>query len=149
MTEDQQRCLAAIHAVNLTQMGDEILDPAMVMTICEIESSWRFEAYREEPRIQDASYGVMQVLFKTAQWLGFTGNRNDLYQPEVCILYGMLLLKKNFQTLKRHLEYRDPNMFELVASYNCGAGGVIHGNRDVPYVLKFANAYERWKGEVK
>lgn len=45
------------------------VDPAMVTAMIEIESGFRRKAYRYESHLQDASYGLMQVMFNTAKWL--------------------------------------------------------------------------------
>jgi soluble lytic murein transglycosylase-like protein len=60
-----------------------------IRAVIETESSWNPNAYRYEAKIKDASYGLMQVLGKTAVGLGFTGDiYNDLYDPETNIDLG-------------------------------------------------------------
>jgi soluble lytic murein transglycosylase-like protein len=60
-----------------------------IRAVIETESSWNPNAYRYEAKIKDASYGLMQVLGKTAVGLGFTGDvYNDLYDPETNINLG-------------------------------------------------------------
>lgn len=63
-----------------------------IRAVIEVESSWNPDAYRAEPKIQDASYGLMQVLEGTARGLGFTGPKEDLFLPHVSIDLGAQLL---------------------------------------------------------
>jgi soluble lytic murein transglycosylase-like protein len=60
-----------------------------IQAVIETESSWNPNAYRYEAKIKDASYGLMQVLGKTAVGLGFEGDvNNDLYDPATNIDLG-------------------------------------------------------------
>lgn len=61
---------------------------AVIMT----ESSGDPRAYRAEPQINDASYGLMQLLLKTARGLGYVGAADGLYDPAVNIDLGTKLL---------------------------------------------------------
>jgi len=61
---------------------------AVIMT----ESSGNPTAYRAEPQINDASYGLMQLLMKTARGLGYTGDQNGLFDPATNIDLGARLL---------------------------------------------------------
>ena len=58
-----------------------------------VESGGNPFAYRYEPRLDQASLGVMQVLEKTAQGLGID-DPERLFEPEVCIHYGAKLMKE-------------------------------------------------------
>lgn len=60
------------------------------------ESSFNPNAYKGEPQINDASRGLMQVLYGTAVWVGFpkTADVNDLYKPDVNIPLGVLTLRR-------------------------------------------------------
>ena len=49
-------------------------------------------AYRVEPQINDASYGLMQLLERTARGLGFIGDVSELYIPKINIDLGTKLL---------------------------------------------------------
>ena len=61
---------------------------AVIMT----ESSGNPMAYRAEPQIGDASYGLMQLLMSTARGLGYTGDANGLYDAATNIDLGTRLL---------------------------------------------------------
>lgn len=63
-----------------------------IKAVIRTESNFDPEAYRAEPQIQDASYGLMQLLYGTARGLGFTGSANDLYDPDTNIRLGTQLL---------------------------------------------------------
>lgn len=52
----------------INQYADKYnVDPALVAAIVEQESTWNPNAYRYEPLINDASYGLMQTLYGTAK----------------------------------------------------------------------------------
>lgn len=61
---------------------------AVIMT----ESSGNPDAYRAEPAIGDASYGLMQLLYRTAKGLGYTGDPSGLYDPDTNIQLGTKLI---------------------------------------------------------
>ncbi len=63
-----------------------------IKAVIETESSWNPQAYREEMKINDASYGLMQLLYKTALGLGYTGTSSGLYDPATNINLGTKLL---------------------------------------------------------
>lgn len=63
-----------------------------VRAVIETESSWKPMAYRAEPQINDASYGLMQLLMRTANGLGYSGEPEGLYNPAINIDLGTKLL---------------------------------------------------------
>lgn len=63
-----------------------------IRAVIETESNWIAQAFRSEPRISDASYGLMQLLYRTAKGLGYTGMPEGLYDPFVNIDLGTKLL---------------------------------------------------------
>lgn len=77
-----------------------------------LESAFRPDAYREEKAIKDASYGLMQILYKTAQGVGYKGEPRGLLDPATSLLYGAKFL--------RGLLQRYPNVLDAIASYNMG-----------------------------
>lgn len=98
------------------------------------ESSFDPNAYRAEPQIGDASRGLMQVLLKTARNLGFEGEADELFKPEVSIEYGTKLM--------RELINRFGNDFRRIASaYNSGGPDNWQTNPDVATHVARA---ERW-----
>lgn len=85
---------------------------AVIMT----ESSFNPNAYRAEPAIKDGSYGLMQILFRTAVALGFPNDparANELLNPQTNINFGTALLAK--------LQGRYQNVDDIYAAYNSGA----------------------------
>jgi len=90
-----------------------------------IESSFNPRAYRAEPARSslpptsdfpnggDASYGLMQLLSRTARGLGFTGALLELYDPETNIDLGTQLLAQN-------LRMTGGSVADTVSAYNGG-----------------------------
>lgn len=101
------------------------LHPAFVKAIIKAESSFNPLAYRAEPALQDASYGLMQILFTTAKGIGYQGHPEGLYDPDLNIQFGAKYLS---------LQLRRFGSEELAAAaYNAGPGFVSrlvekHGN---------------------
>jgi len=58
------------------------------------ESSGNPQAFRAEPQINDASRGLMQLLYKTAKGLGYTGTPEGLFDPDTSIRLGTKLLSQ-------------------------------------------------------
>ena len=58
---------------------------ALLKAIAAKESSFNPKAYKSEPKIKDASRGLMQVLYRTATGLGFKGKADDLFDPKTSI----------------------------------------------------------------
>lgn len=84
---------------------------AVIMT----ESTFRPNAYRAEPAISDGSYGLMQVLFRTAVGLGFPNDPSQhqrLFDPATNIDLGTKLLSQ--------LQARYSGVDEIYAAYNAG-----------------------------
>jgi soluble lytic murein transglycosylase-like protein len=65
---------------------------AWINAVIDVESSFQSDAYRAEPQINDASYGLMQLLYGTAQRLGYAGSPDGLYDPATNIDLGSQLL---------------------------------------------------------
>ena len=90
-----------------------------IKAVIGTEYSFNANAYRYEPRIQDESIGLMQLLTRTAYGLGFAGSIDDLYLPEINIDLGTKLLadlRDRFATTGD-----DTNDFRRVYSaYNSG-----------------------------
>jgi soluble lytic murein transglycosylase-like protein len=77
----------------IQQSSDQYQVPASwIQAIIDVESAWDPNAYREEPSIHDASYGLMQLLGSTARGLGFQDDLNGLYDPRTNIDLGTQLL---------------------------------------------------------
>jgi len=86
---------------------------AWIKAIIGAESDFNPDAYRPEPQINDGSYGLMQLLYKTARGLGYTGQSSGLYDPLINITLGAKLLAQ----LRR--AYGD-NFSRVYSAYNSG-----------------------------
>lgn len=90
--------------------------PAFVKAIIKAESNFNPRAYRAEPAINDASYGLMQILFQTAKGLGYEGQPAGLLDPELNIQFGTKYLG---------MQLKHFGSEELAAAaYNAGPGAV-------------------------
>lgn len=85
-----------------------------IKAVIDTESAWNAAAYRAEPKIQDASYGLMQLLSKTARGLGYTGDPDGLYDPATNIDLGTKLLSQLRQ------RYGD-DFRAIYSAYNSGS----------------------------
>ena len=65
---------------------------ALVKAVIAHESRFVPTAIRGEPQLNDASRGLMQLLFATAQGLGFNGQADALFNPGVNIPLGIRYL---------------------------------------------------------
>lgn len=85
------------------------------------ESSFNPQAYRSEPQIDDASRGLMQILYGTAVWVGFpkTEDVNKLYDPDWNIPLGTLVLRRFMDMV---LKANPTGTWEdAISIYNAGA----------------------------
>lgn len=107
-----------------------------IRAVIATESSWNPRAYRAEPAIKDASYGLMQLLYKTAVGLGYVGAPDGLYDPETNIGLGTKLLGQ--------LRTRWGDDVQAVYSaYNSGSGTSYLNNADVAtHVANFLRNFE-------
>lgn len=80
------------------------------------ESGFDPKAYRAEPKIKDASRGLMQLLEATARGLGFKGQTDDLFDPEISVHLGVKLLAQLFD---RYGVATAPA--SIYAAYNAGS----------------------------
>ena len=117
------------------------IDPAWVKAHIKAESNWDINASRFEAHKGDASWGLMQVLLKTAQEV--LGDPNltttQLINPRVNIEAGAKFLSQ--------LWSRFGNMRDAIAAYNAGSprlnaqGKYVNQN----YVDKVTKNYDRYK----
>lgn len=121
ITTSQQMVLDLVHKLNDGEFGGWFF-PSEVMAFCQIESAFQPKAYRFEPRLNEGSYGLMQVLASTAQGVGLVGSPEQMYDPETGLRIGMKVAQLYWQQEVKHLS-RDPTDEEWAASYNEGVGG--------------------------
>jgi soluble lytic murein transglycosylase-like protein len=101
---------------------------SLIQAVIHWESGGNPNAFRAEPRINDASYGLMQILGSTARAMGWTGtDPKELYDPRLNIDLGT----KYLSLLIR--QYNDE--FLALLNYNGGPRAVRRwqrGERDFP-----------------
>lgn len=95
-----------------------------IRAFIQTESSFNPMAYRAEPQINDASYGLMQLLYKTAVGLGFTGAPESLYDPDTNINLGVKLMAQ------LRARYGD-DIQAVYSAYNSGSGTAYLSNSSV------------------
>jgi len=111
------------------------VDPNLVKAVIKHESNWDVNASRYEAHLNDSSWGLMQVLLKTAKWI--LGNDKltiqDLIKPEVNITAGAKYLGS--------LLAKYGNAEDAIAAYNAGSP---RRNKDGAYVNQaYVNSVNR------
>ena len=119
-------------------------DASLVLALIEIESAFDPRALRPEPRINDASRGLMQLLLSTARDRGFDGPAESLFDPETNISLGIAQVQwiRVYLTQRRG---RAPTIHELIGAYNAGVGNVMKGFVPLGYVQRFLAARAGWR----
>jgi soluble lytic murein transglycosylase-like protein len=134
---DPQEALQIVNSVNASEgLG---LDPGDVLAVIAVESSFDPAAYRFEAKLNDASYGLMQILYSTARDVGYSGEPAGLYDPETNVLFGMRYIRW-VQDFLLSRTGREPTFDEWLSAYNGGVGNVLKGWRSLAYVDKWRKA---------
>jgi soluble lytic murein transglycosylase-like protein len=109
------------------------VDPRLIFATIMVESRGNPEAYRYEPSINDASYGLGQLLYGTAVLMGYDGEPQQLTDP-----------KTNIDMIARYHRYNldvygELNVDQIATAYNAGNpyGTPIYG-----HVNKFTKWYQ-------
>lgn len=91
------------------------LDPDLIRAFIKTESNWKPDATRYEAKLNDTSYGLMQILLGTAKWVGDNASitAEQLANPTVNILLGAKYLRYLVDKYNGKLE-------DVIASYNAG-----------------------------
>jgi len=119
---------------------------AELLAFVEIESAFQPRAYRFEPRLNEASYGLMQVLESTGRQNGLgSAPPEAMYDPATSLRIGIAYSRWCWDYLTRRLN-RDPTENEWVGSYNAGVGNVMGGRIPLSYVQKWRLARDRYAG---
>ena len=113
--------------------GLESAPDGLTLATIETESSFVAGAIRKEPQINDASYGLMQILYGTAKQMGYSGDPEGLFDPETNIRYATAY------QVWLYNRYHDWNA--VIHSYNEGPGNYDKGKRVPTY---FGRVYARW-----
>jgi hypothetical protein len=113
---------------NETFYDDSVLVPkaqvyrvplALLKGLIAHESQFNERAYRFEPgnpdtaSDDDASRGLMQILFRTAQGEGYTGDPDGLFDPATNVEYGL-------RYLRRQLDRANGDVRGALSAYNGG-----------------------------
>lgn len=101
----------------IEEMGAKYgVDPALIKAHIKQESNWDMNATRFEPHLNDSSWGLMQVLLRTAREI--LGNSNltvsQLLEPRTNIEAGTAYIAKN---MKRY----GGAITDVIAAYNAGS----------------------------
>lgn len=110
------------------------LDPNLIFATIMIESGGNPRAVRYEPRLNDASYGLGQLLYSTARGLGYRGSPAGLYDPATNI---DLIARYHRRNLDRH-GHLTPQ--QLTVAYNTGSPSK---NPHPGHLAKFNKWYNR------
>jgi soluble lytic murein transglycosylase-like protein len=90
---------------------------ALIKAHIGVESSFDPDAFNPETQLKsnDPSRGLGQMRYSTAQDLGFMGNPEDLYQPELNVELMAQLIQRNLAFARGGLE-------PAISAYNAGFG---------------------------
>lgn len=109
---------------------------AWIRAVIDTESSWQSNAYN--PDDPSGAYGLMQILFRTAKDLGYTGEPIGLLDPETNIDLGTKLLGQ----LRR--SYGD-DFRRVYSAYNSGRPDLWRTSQQVAANVTRAIAnLEKW-----
>lgn len=129
------------------------VDVSLIKAIIGAESEFNPNAYRDEPSIGDASYGLMQLLYQTAKAIGYTGSTSGLFDPTTNIRLGTRYLANLIKTATQ----RGYGVDSAISAYNAGFSTVRPGDGKrvtnepgspfinqayVDKVIRLANYYE-------
>jgi len=92
------------------------LDPNLIFATIMIESGGNTYAIRQEPRLNDASYGLGQLLYSTARGIGYTGTPTGLFDPAINIDLIAKYHRRNYDHYQEELSPED-----LTVAYNTGS----------------------------
>lgn len=86
---------------------------ALILAHMKQESNFNYLANRNEPAINDKSYGLMQVLLGTAKSIEPNVTAAKLYEPETNIRIAVKYIKSNLNRYKNDIKHS-------IAAYNAG-----------------------------
>ena len=139
---DPAEVAALVERLNEAEFGGWF-DPLDVLAIVEIESGFRPEASRWEPGRQEASLGLMQLLYSTAKDRGLKDGPAALFDPATNLRLGMAQLQWSWHFLYQRLG-TDPTVEQWIGAYNAGVGNVLKGYLPAAYVAKWKRARAQW-----
>lgn len=144
VTDLQQTILDNIAHLNESENFSPVFERETIMAFCEIESSFNPYAYRFEPKKEEASWGLMQILLSTARDRGFNGEAPELYRIDTGLQFGMRQLAWIREYLGKHGGNLPVDDVAIAAAYNAGVGNFLHGYVPRIYVAKFQQSKSKW-----
>lgn len=93
-----------------------------IRAVIDVESSWNPNAYN--PNDPTGAWGLMQLLYRTAQGLGYTGAPDGLFDPATNIYYGTKLLGQ------LRVQYGD-DFKRVYSAYNSGNPDLWESSQEV------------------
>jgi soluble lytic murein transglycosylase-like protein len=99
-----------------TAAQDQRLPFGIIKGVIAQESNFVANAYRAEPSVNDASYGLMQLLSSTARGMGFGDPVARLFDPQTNINLGSLFLRQLYDTASNSGYPID----SAISAYNAG-----------------------------
>ena len=151
MTSTQISVLALINSLNSGEFASWFL-PSEVMAFVQIESAFRPHAYRFEPRLNEGSFGLMQVLESTARgMMPSLASGEAMYDPTVGLRIGMLVAKQTWEIEARRLG-GDPSYEVWTAGYNEGPLAALRQDArgedpDPAYTKVWLAAQAHWQAQ--
>lgn len=123
-------------ANTINQMASKFgISPRLIYATVMNESSGHPYAYRAEPQLGTASYGLGQPLYTTAKSLGYTGTPEGLYDPTTNLDITAHYLAKAIQSGAKTPQ-------QVAAFYNSGS---VNGNPVPGYVNRFMKNYQAYQ----
>ena len=113
-------------------------DQALMLGLIEHESS--FKPYAFQMDSNGGSIGLTQMDVPTARDRGFSGSWFTLFDEPMSIIYGYAQIGW-LRAFKGGTFTPD----QVIAGYNEGAGNVLKGIKDQPYVAAVSAARDRWQ----
>ena len=111
------------------------IDPALIYSICHVESTGRVAAYTPHDGDGTPSYGVCQIKMNTARHMGFKGTEAELLQASTNAKYAAKYV------IWQYKRYND--LLKAISAYNVG-----HSSSNDRYVNKVMTLYTQIKGVV-
>ena len=111
---------------------EQNLPPGMLQAVCFIESGYHIK-YVHFNDGGSSSYGVCQVKYETAKWLGFKGTVDELMEPRINAYYAAKYLKHNLR--RYHGDIR-----KAIIAYNQGSANHLTRSEYSDKVIAYMEA---------
>lgn len=140
--------LATMRAIIAERNSASAFPNDMLLAVAKVESGhisdatakFNSKAYRYEPHLGEASYGVFQILASTAKQMGLKGKPEQMYDPrlscDLAIRYFTWI--QNYITPKLG---RPGTIRELLYCYNGGVGNFLRNKNGTPQTRQYVERY--------